>query len=62
MKKLYLIEKKLSEKSGLNKDFALRCHWLDWHKWRAYETEKARDEALKAVENRDLWEYRKKDL
>ena len=57
-----MIEKRLSKKSGLNRDFALRCHWLDWHKWRSYETEKARNEALKAVENRDLWEYRKVDL
>jgi len=41
---------------------ALSCFFNDWHVWRKYETEKQRDEALQAVSNRDLWEYRKKDL
>lgn len=73
MKKLFGIEKKLItpiftrlyvagtlEYIG---EYDGACHFNDWHLWRKYETEKQRDEALKALSsNRFMWEYRKVDL
>jgi len=56
MKKLFGIEKKLIKPMQL-------CFFNDWHLWRKYETEKQRDEALKALSsNRFMWEYRKVNL
>ncbi|KKU53485.1 MAG: hypothetical protein UX75_C0037G0011 [Candidatus Moranbacteria bacterium GW2011_GWE2_47_10] len=43
-------------------EFMRMCHYHEWLVWRKYATEKQRDEALKALANREMWEYRKKDL
>ena len=55
MLKSFAIEKRLKAPMQL-------CYFNDWHIMRKYATEKQRDEALKALANREMWEYRKKDL
>ena len=60
MKKKFAIEQRL--RSKYHNDFMRQCKMCEWYISRKYETEKQRDEALRALSNRTIWEYRKKDL
>ncbi|NCB47598.1 hypothetical protein EOM81_11345 [bacterium] len=59
--KQYGIEKRLREHETAS-EFYRRCFYHEWRLWRKYQTEKQRDEALKALFNREMWEYRPVDL
>ena len=62
MKKLFGIEKRLIDHETCS-EFMRMCYYHEWHLWRKYETEKQRDEALKALSsNGFMWEYRKVNL